>query len=84
MRAVSGCARYLTVSSNNRYGALTVFFSVCATCVVILATKSLILFSSFECLASKPARVPIPSPFIGFYESHTLLTCFIRDSEQTV
>ena len=68
---MSGCARYLTVSSNNRYGALTVIllFSVCVTCVVILATKSLILFSSFEYLASKLARVPIASssPFVGFY-----------------
>ena len=62
------------------------FFSACATCIVILATKSLILFSSFECLASKPARVGIASssPFVGFYESHTLLTSYIRESEQTV
>ena len=62
------------------------FFSACATCVVILATKLLVLFSSFEYLASKPARVRIApsSPFVGFYESHTLLTDFIRESEQTV
>ena len=33
-----------------------------------------ILFSSFECLAPKPARVRIASssPFVGFYKSHTL------------
>ena len=61
-------------------------FSACAICVVSLATMSLILFSSFEYLASKPARVRMApsSPFVGFYESHALLTYFIRESEQTV
>ena len=51
-------------------------FSACANCVVIPATstKSLIIFSSFEYLASKLAWVPIASssPFVGFYESHTV------------
>ena len=52
---------------------------------MILATKSLILFSSFAYLASQPARVRIASssPFVEFYESHThTVDMFIRASEQ--
>ena len=52
---------------------------------MILATKSLIFFSSFAYLASQPARVRIPSssPFVEFYESHThTVDMFIRASEQ--
>ena len=52
---------------------------------MILATKSLILFSSFAYLASQPARVRIASssPFVEFYESHTrTVSIFIRASEQ--
>ena len=60
-------------------------FSACAICVAFLATKLLILFSSFAYLASQPARVRIPSssPFVEFYESHThTVDMFIRASEQ--
>ena len=63
-------------------------FSACAICVVILATKSLILFSSFAYLASQPARVRIASssPFVEFYESHThtLLTCLLERANNSV
>ena len=55
---------------------------------MILATKSLILFSSFAYLASQPARVRIASssPFVEFYESHThtLLTCLLERANNSV
>ena len=56
MRAVVGSVRSCSVFDSffeySLGGVDSGFFSACATCVVILATKSFILFSSFECLAS--------------------------------